>query len=134
MSGSRLFDGTYNLLGNALDISSRRHNLISSNIANIDTIGYKPTDLDFKSTLEAVMSKPKNDMAVTHPKHIIPGTQPPDMNGEGFDMANIYHLDSVDIDREMESLVENNINYRTTAEMMIRKLTLLKHAISEGGR
>lgn len=34
----------------------------------------------------------------------------------------------------MESLVENNINYRTTAEMMMRKITLLKHAISEGGR
>lgn len=134
MSGSRIFDNTYNLLGNALNISSRRHNLISSNIANIDTIGYKPSDLDFKSTLEAVMAKPKSEMAVTHPTHITPETAPPDMNGERFDMANIYHLDSVDIDREMESLVENNINYRTTAEMMIRKMTLLKHAISEGGR
>lgn len=48
MSGSRIFDSTYGLLGNALDVSSRRHNLITSNIANIDTIGYKPVDLDFK--------------------------------------------------------------------------------------
>ncbi len=134
MSGSRIFDSTYGLLGNALDVSSRRHNLITSNIANIDTIGYKPVDLDFKATLEALMVEPKKEMAITHPRHITPGVIPPDMNGERFDMANIYHLDSVDIDREMESLVENNINYRTTAEMMMRKITLLKHAISEGGR
>lgn len=134
MSGSRIFDRTYNLMGNALDVSARRHNLITSNIANIDTIGYKPTDLDFRSTLEAVMAEPKREMAVTHPRHISPDKSMPDMNGERFDMANIYHLDSVDLDREMEGLVENNVNYRTSAELMMRKVTLLKHAISEGGR
>ena len=111
MSGSHIFDSTYGLLGNALNVSSRSHNLITSNIANIDTIGYKPVDLDFKATLEALMVEPKKEMAITHPRHITPGVIPPDMNGERFDMANIYHLDSVDIDREMESLVENNINY-----------------------
>jgi len=52
---SRLYNRTYEMLSSALDVSARRHNLITGNIANVDTIGYKPSDLDFQKTLENVM-------------------------------------------------------------------------------
>ena len=136
MPNSRLFGRTYEVLSNSLDVSAKRHNLISSNIANMDTIGYKPTDLDFKKTLKRVMSPvPEPDMTRTHNKHFSGvSVNPSSINGENSEDVDIYHLDSVNIDTEMTHLVENNIKYRTSTEMLLRKLDKLKYAITEGGR
>ncbi len=43
--------GVINMLSKELDIKTLRNELISSNIANIDTPGFKGKDLDFKSVL-----------------------------------------------------------------------------------
>lgn len=135
MSDSRLFDQTYRILGKSLDISSRRNSLISANIANMDTIGYKPKDIDFQKALKNAMEKKTPEMSQTHRKHFS-GISPNFVNmwGETQYEPDEQHLDSVNIDTEMSNLAENNIKYRTTAEMLIRKISILKHAISEGGR
>ena len=135
MPVNRLFDTTYRMLGGALDVASRRHRLISGNIANVDTVGYRPRDLDFNETLKRHMSPPQpKEMAVTDARHIDPSPAYGIGNGERYDASDAFHLDSVDIDEQMASLVENNMKYRTTAELMIRKMTILKTAITEGGR
>ena len=136
MPNSRIFGRTYEVLSNSLDISAKRHNLISSNIANMDTIGYKPKDLDFNKTLKRAMTAPvPPDMARTHKKHF-PGLNVNSslMNGSNSEDVDIYHLDSVNIDIEMTHLVENNIKYRTATEMLLRKMEKLRYAIREGGR
>jgi flagellar basal-body rod protein FlgB len=129
-----IFDKTYDVLGKSLDISERRNRLITSNIANMDTIGYKPKDLDFKKTLKLEMEKQTGGISRTHQKHFknditseISGNVRERQGGE-------YDLDSVNIDTEMTKLTENNIMYRTTVEMLLRKMTILKQAITEGGR
>ena len=137
MPDSRLFGRTYEVLSNSLDISAKRHNLITSNIANMDTIGYKPKDLDFKKTLKRVMNPPPppSDMARTHNKHFAGINMDSSLiNGTNSEDVDIYHLDSVNIDTEMTHLVENNIKYRTSTEMLLRKLDKLRYAIREGGR
>ncbi|MBF0469337.1 MAG: flagellar basal body rod protein FlgB, partial [Desulfamplus sp.] len=119
----------------------RRHNLISGNISNMNTIGYKPVDLDFNSTLKRSMEdpppKPAPIMSMTNPKHF-PGVteihEPFSIKEYISESVDINHLDSVDIDTEMNNIVENNIKYRSTTEMLLRKMTLLKHSIQEGGR
>jgi len=139
MGGSRIYDRTYTMLSNSLDISARRHNLITGNISNMDTIGYKPVDLDFKSTLEKAMeerSEPEAVMSMTNIRHFT-GTTPPElfsMKEYISESVDLNHLDSVDIDTEMNNIVENNIKYRSTTEMLLRKMTLLKHSIQEGGK
>ena len=130
------FDNTYKMLGKAMDVSARRHNLITGNIANMDTVNYKPKDIDFQKTLEKAMKKaPEPDLVATHPDHF-DGTKPLhlSMAGTTIDESDEYHLDSVDIDTEMTNLVENNIKYRTAAEMLLRKISILQHTITEGGR
>ena len=42
-----LFNKTMNLLSGMLDYRSTRHKIIVSNIANIDTEGFKPSDICF---------------------------------------------------------------------------------------
>lgn len=135
MSDSRIFDKTTQLLSTALDVSARRHNLITGNIANMDTIGYKPSDLDFQSTLKRALKEPEpGTMGATHASHFT-GSEPadPDMRGSNSQDVDLYHLDSVNIDTEMTHLAENNVKYRTTTELLLRKMAILRHAITEGG-
>jgi len=139
MSDSRIYDRTYTMLSNSLDISARRHNLITGNISNMDTIGYKPVDLDFKTTLEKTMGEiapEQPTMSMTNIKHFpgISQVEPFSIKEYISESVDQNHLDSVDIDTEMSNIVENNIKYRSTTEMLLRKMTLLKHSIQEGGR
>jgi flagellar basal-body rod protein FlgB len=136
MGDSRIFGHTSKMIGKALDVSARRHNLISGNIANMDTIGHKPSDLDFNKALKRAMGEKKPDyLDKTHPKHLpAHGGEPFTMNGENSEDTDIYHLDSVNIDTEMANIVENNIKYRTIVELKLRKSAIKSYAISEGGR
>ncbi|MCP3941221.1 MAG: flagellar basal body rod protein FlgB [Desulfobacteraceae bacterium] len=136
MTDSRIFGRTHNVIAKSMDISAKRHNLISSNVANMDTIGYEPSDLDFQKTLQRAMGDKKPDyLDKTHPKHLSPyGKDSFSMNGEDSEEVDIYHLDSVNIDTEMMNLMENNIKYKTTAELLLRKMTMLNYSIDEGGK
>ncbi len=135
MTDSFIFDKTHFLLSKSLDIAARRNSLISGNIANVDTIGYQPKDIDFQSTLAQAMQPDDAGLRRTNPKHLPSKAIDVDMagsvrQGEGDD----YHLDSVDIDTEMSHLIENNIQYRTSVELLLRKIGMLRQSITEGGR
>jgi flagellar basal-body rod protein FlgB len=136
MTDSRIFGHTSQVIGKALNVSARRHNLIASNISNMDTIGYKPMDLDFNQTLKRAMGEKEPDyLDKTHSKHLSPDDgEPFSMNGKDSEEVDIYHLDSVNIDTQMMNLMENNIKYKTIVELKLRKSTMTSYAIDEGGK
>ncbi len=137
MADSRIFGHTLKVISNALDVSSRRHNLIAGNIANMDTIGYQPRDLDFNKTLHRALRGNEPDfLNKTHDRHLSPYDIDGffAMDGENSEDVDIYHLDSVNIDTEMMNLTENNIKYRTTTELLLRKMKILNYSIDEGGK
>jgi len=136
MTDSRIFGRTHKVIAKSLDISARRHNLISSNIANMDTIGFEPSDLDFQKTLKRAMADREPDyLDRTNPRHLSPYSRNSfSMNGDNSEEVDIYHLDSVNIDTEMMNLMENNIKYKTTAELLLRKMKMLNYSIDEGGK
>jgi len=137
MADSRIFGHTYEMIGKSMNISTRRHNLIAGNVANMDTIGYTPSDIDFQSALKRAMTEPEPDyLDKTDEKHMsgsIEGSAG-QINGMDSEDVDIYHLDSVNIDTEMMNLMENNVKFRSTAEMLLRKMTILNYAIDEGGQ
>jgi flagellar basal-body rod protein FlgB len=118
-----LFDKTMNLLSGMLDYRSTRHKIIISNIANIDTEGFKPSDISFKQILGKTNSI---QMAATDPGHI--GRKE---NGAG-PVEVITSEEKVNIDTEMANLAENQLMYNMTVDMLSRKLrginTVLKEA------
>lgn len=133
MAGSFVIDPTTNFLGKALNVSAERHGLITSNVANIDTIGYQPKDIDFKETLaQALESESPGELSRTHPKHYDQGLS---LEISGHTRGGVEtSAAAVGIDQEMSRLAENNIKYRTSLEMLLRKISMLKHSIAEGGR
>jgi len=46
-----LFDPTFQGLARALGIHERRHDVLASNLANIDTPGFRAQELDFQAAL-----------------------------------------------------------------------------------
>ena len=126
-------DPAFRVLEKSLNISAKRHRLITNNIANVDTIGFAPKDIDFKQALEEAMGDQSDSLFRTHPKHM---EQRPDKRPLHGKTAAPGAPDRapVDIDRQMTHLVENNIKYRTSVEMLLRKMGILRQAITEGGR
>ena len=49
-----------NILDKAADAANLRNELISNNIANVDTPGYKRKDINFESILQAELGGEKN--------------------------------------------------------------------------
>ena len=59
----------------SLDLLSARQNLISSNIGNLDTPGFKASDLDFQGQLRnALGTKDQLTIKATNDKHFGPKT------------------------------------------------------------
>ena len=61
------YNNIFGTTAKALDLRSKRMELISSNIANADVNGYKSKDIDFKKLMAKEMSSVLN---ATHAKHL----------------------------------------------------------------
>lgn len=121
-----IFGNTFDAIERSLDITSERHGIIINNIANLDTPNCRPKDIDFKSVFKDALEGTSVSLFRTNPRHF----------GSEISYAErpLGGTDSVDIDREMSKLAENNLRYRASVEVLLRKLSKLKYAIIEGGR
>ncbi len=134
---NKLLGSTIKALANSLDLRSQKQNIISSNIANSETPGYKAKRLDFEQELSRVIESGGVNLSKTHARHI-------NLNGEfGSIQADIYNNpndvvredgNTVDRDAELVALKENQLLYTAAVEMLKRKLALVKYSINEGGR
>jgi len=130
------FDPVIGALNTSLNLRLTNQNVISSNIANADTPGFKAKAMEFESALrEALNVGDELPSVETHPRHIV--HRPTDAVGpEIYDDPNgVESLDGNTVDRaaEMAKLAENQLLYDASAEMLKRKLGMLKYAITEGG-
>ena len=126
---------TFQALETALQITQKRHGLIASNISNLDTPGYCAKDIDFNETLVRAMEGDQGSRLVqTHPGHISLQNNESvqfEVHEEDEEWNGINY---VNIDKEMTRLTENNLIYRTAVEGLLRKMSLLREVIKEGGR
>lgn len=127
-----LFGGTINLLDRSLDIRSMRHNLISSNIANQETPGYKAVDVDFKAALDKAEGE-RLPLTKSDGHHIggianAPGGEV-SVQQTGVDEG--YDKNSVNIEQEMAKMAENTMMYNAAAEILARKFKGLESAIRD---
>ena len=131
-------DKTPLVLRKALDFQSERQLLISSNISNIDTPGYQAKDIDFKGALKAALGT-ENDLALrsTHKGHIGPSKgMIAGLRAEPFTEADTSKSNgnNVNIDKEMMKLSENQISYNATVQMMAKRFSTIRAAISENAQ
>jgi flagellar basal-body rod protein FlgB len=117
-----LFNKTMNMLSGMLNYRSTRHKIIVSNIANIDTEGFKPSDISFKQALGNINAI---QIATTDPGHIGP------KEGGAGPVEVITSEEKVKIDTEMANLAENQLMYNMTVDMLSRKFKGIKTVLTE---
>lgn len=131
---SELFGGI-SPLHTALDYHLERHTVLASNVAHVDTPGYRPSDLErvdeagFGSAMNVAMAK-------TAPGHIggaeLAGSP---VHGRLFeDLAGGAGNDGnyVSIDREAAKVAANQLRYDTVSAIVSAELRQLSYAASDG--
>lgn len=124
-----------------MDTASLRQRLISNNIANVETPGYKTMDVSFDDILNQQKAKFDQTSSFqgykTDPRHFQIGQdsatyQPKIVVDNSTSILN--NQNNVDIDYEMTKLAENNIWYSALTQSINKEFSLLRHVISEGRR
>lgn len=131
-----LFDSDIGLIGRVLDMQLQRQNVISSNMANVKTPGYKARKLNFEEELQAALGlDAKGKMARTDKKHMPVVFDPKGFGPEwekAFKPRIIHGEDRVDLDKEMALMAKTNLHYSALTSVMRSKFEGLKQIIVEG--
>jgi flagellar basal-body rod protein FlgB len=131
-----VFDNTIGALNTSLNLRLMNQNVISSNVANADTPGYKSKAVDFEQTFREILGTTDNiSVGSSEAGHIAPQESDPVFPEIYDDPNGVESLDGNTVDRaaEMAKMAENQIMYDGSVEMLKKKLGMLKYAISEGG-
>ncbi len=128
-------DAVPKVMKKSLDMMSTRQNMISSNISNVDTPGFKASDIDFQAQLrEAIGSKGSLNLRATNEKHYGPSTSNiGDLSPDPFDEDAVAKANgnNVDIDNEMAKMAENQVIYNATIQLMMKRGSTIRSAVTE---
>ncbi len=108
-----------------MDLTTRRHGLLTANLANVNTPEYKRQDMDFATDLEAAESGMAEGENLSKFRSEF---------GMGEGESNSIRIDgnSVDLETEVMSIAEMEYRYQMLSEMTNRYFSGLKTAIKEG--
>lgn len=126
MIGSNAFNYV-DLLNKAADASWKRQEVISNNIANVDTPGYKRKDVKFDSVLASAVNQDASlDESVIDITNALDATVFTDREGLS------YRLDgnNVDIDTEADYQAQNEIKYNALIDSMTQEFNRLKTVLT----
>jgi flagellar basal-body rod protein FlgB len=131
-----LFDPTISALNQNLNLRLENQNVISANIANADTPGYKAKAMSFEQAMRDAMETGENLRLETGDAEHIGSKGVDGVRADVYDDPNgIESLDGNTVDRsaEMAKMKENEILYNASIESLRKKLGMLEYGISEGG-
>jgi flagellar basal-body rod protein FlgB len=113
-----LFDTTQLGLEKALSGAALRQEAIASNIANVNTPGYRRQDVDFASALSAAWDDGSESV-----ERLAPAKQ--------VDQSSVVRADgsSVDIDVEAAAQAKNGLQYEAVAQVMKVRTSIIRTAI-----
>lgn len=119
--------GPIDSLAGAMSYHRERNSVLVGNLGNIETPGYRPADLQRTVVGES------GGLAVTDPRHI--GGGGANDNVVVFDDGgNLQGPDgnAVALERELAKIDANRVRYNTSAELVTRRLAMLRYAAGDG--
>ncbi len=124
----KLFGGSIEVMHQALNVRNQRQGLIQSNIANLETPGYKMQDIPFERVMQRAING-QGELARTHRGHLAI---------DPVEMARVSQFRGeqrpVDLDEEMLKLSENQLMYQVASQLIGKKFDGLRHVIDEGAK
>ncbi|HUB73329.1 MAG TPA: flagellar basal body protein [Solirubrobacteraceae bacterium] len=113
-------DSTQQLLEAAMRGSWQRQTALTNNIANADTPGYAPQEVNFESALQSALGGGLSPAEVQFTTETKPAEDGP--NGT-----------SVSVDQESAKLAENGLDYQALTEVLGARNSILRSAMGAGG-
>ena len=115
------------MLEGILSLTAKRQQALSSNIANMDTPGYKAKDFTFQEHLAGLA------MQSTSSAHIAAENESTmkmvELDSETKDNGN-----SVNLEQNVTELTKNALQYITLVQYLNQRMKTLRSSIIEGGR
>ena len=111
------FAGLFGIHGAALELRSQRMGLLSSNIANAATPGYKAKDIDFAAALKSREAGMGSDQAISNATRFRVPVMP-SLDGNTVEMAT-----------EQTSFAENAVGYSATLSFIRGRVDTLTRAL-----
>ena len=122
-----------------LDHRLKRSEVIASNIANSETPGFRAVGYDFEQQLRSLAELDKSlPVKTTNSAHFrnsftkADGKITPDVYMRPTESVG-EDGNTVDVDKEMVDMSQNQLLYRSAVELISRKIGVLKYAVN-GGR
>lgn len=106
------------LIEKFLDLATARQSLLVSNIANVDTPGYRTQDLDFHGDLVRALNQDPDAPVFSEPRDVPGLLSRPDGN-------------NVSVDREGLLLAELQLKYQAATQAMRAEFALIRSAVSD---
>lgn len=130
-----VFSDTARMMEKALDAAALRNTVIANNLANVDTPGYKRSEVRFEEELAKALSDSGGITGKrTRAEHIPIGKRPAAEVSPRVELQKDTSMrndgNNVDIDREMAALAKNTILYNALAQEISGEFQKLKSVIS----
>ena len=124
------FDEIFGIHAQALTFRSKRSEVLSSNLANSDTPGYKARDIDFSQTLKKEVQGVVR-VQTSNIRHIQPDSQLPSAAQLLYRTPMQSSLDGNTVDTEQEhvAFAQNAIEYQVSLKFLNDKINGLRKAI-----
>ncbi len=127
-------DQTIDAAGAYMSRLSQRQQIVASNLANIDTPGYKTRDVSFYATMQELLSDGSLPLRTSRPEHNGGGSfvYPQAQSFEVAGLTSRADHNNVDLDREMMKLSETAFAYSVMSQMLRSKFHTVASSINEG--
>lgn len=119
-----MMDVTYKLVKKSLDAAALRQKVIANNIANINTKGFKKSDVVFEEKLRNEIDR------ISLNSDYVDSLEPQVVKDESTSFRTDGN--NVDIDNEMSNMAANSIMYNALVSQLNTKLSIMRYVISEG--
>jgi flagellar basal-body rod protein FlgB len=115
------------LLEKQLDAFSLRNKAISSNIANIETPGYRRLDVSFEQELSNAVSQASGDVDLSNQVDQVE----PEIES---DPSSLNGGNNIDIDHEMAELAKNQLQFSLVSKLLAGTFQSIDKSINGGGQ
>ena len=115
-----LFDPTIEGLARTMTLQQKRHEVLASNVANVETPGYRARELDFRDALQQAFEERGANEATPDGTPAVVEDRLAPRRADGS---------TVDMDQQMAKLNANGMTYLALARILGRRVALLRQAI-----
>ena len=109
----------FELLSKTLEFTATNHRVISQNLANVNTPGFRTKEVRFQDNLLKALGSSQADIDDVEATIVESGGLPVQLNGN-----------NVDIDQQMTDLDKNALLHQTYTQLLATKISMMRTAIT----